>query len=155
GLLEATRQAMYRVQQDILRDVGPERLARAGEQGVLRLMLRYDPLFFALLELPELLALVDAALSPTAILHLPNGFLLPHTPQALGRPEVFQYRFHTDFPRVLNGYLASLNVMFAIDAFTAENGGTLLVPGTHQKPTPPELSYMQAHAIPVECPPGS
>src|SRR5262249_10182424 len=52
-------------------------------------------------------------------------------------------------------YLASLNVMFAIDAFTAENGGTLLVPGTHQKMSPPEVAYMQAHAIPVECPPGS
>jgi len=155
ALLEEIRGAMYRAQQEILRDVGAERLARAGEQGVLRLMLRYDPVFFTLLEVPEVLAVVDAALADTAILHLQNGFILPHTPGTTGKPEVFQYRFHTDFPRVLNGYMASLNVMFAIDAFTADNGGTLVVPGTHQRMAPPAPSYLQASAIPVECPAGS
>jgi len=56
-----------------------------------------------------------------------------------------------DFPRVLNGYLASINVMFAIDAFSAENGGTLVVPGTHQRNTRPDEEYLLAASIPVEC----
>src|SRR5512145_843103 len=68
-LLHRTREAMYRVQGDIRREVGDERLARAGELGVLRLMLRFDDLFFSFLQIPEVLAVVDRTVSPTAILH--------------------------------------------------------------------------------------
>jgi ectoine hydroxylase-related dioxygenase (phytanoyl-CoA dioxygenase family) len=56
---------------------------------------------------------------------------------------------------VLNGYVASINLMFAIDAFTPANGGTLAVPGTHQMLPPPASEYLQAHAIPIECAAGS
>jgi ectoine hydroxylase-related dioxygenase (phytanoyl-CoA dioxygenase family) len=64
-------------------------------------------------------------------------------------------QFHMDFRRVLNGYLMSINTLLAIDEFTAENGGTLIVPGTHQLAQPPSHDYMQLHSIPVECPEGS
>jgi len=30
-------------------------------------------------------------------------------------PKVFQTNYHQDFPRVLNGYVASVNVFFAIE----------------------------------------
>lgn len=154
AFVETTRERLYRVQAAVHREVGPERLNRAGEMGVLRLMLKHEPHFFQFLEVPELLAVIDKTISETAILHLQNGFVLPSHPKG-HTPSVFQNRFHMDFPRVLNGYLASLNVMFAIDAFTADNGGTLVVPGTHQKLTPPDTDYLHAHAIPVECPAGS
>ena len=152
--LETTRAAMYRVHEQILREVGKDRLVRAGELGVLRLMLKYDPHFFAFLEIPELLAVVDNAVSETAILHLQNGFILP----SFGKgetPPVFQNRFHQDFPRVLNGYTASVNVMFAIDEFSEQNGATLAVPGTHQRLPPPDPEYLQANSLPVQCPAGS
>jgi ectoine hydroxylase-related dioxygenase (phytanoyl-CoA dioxygenase family) len=153
-LLRATREAMYRAQSKLLHDVGEARLARAGEMGVLRLMLKYDPHFFAFLEFPELLAVVDATVSETAILHLQNGFILP----SLDRdetPKIFQNSFHQDFPRVLNGYMASVNIMFAVDEFSGENGATLAVPGTHQRLPPPDPGYLMASAVPVECPAGS
>jgi ectoine hydroxylase-related dioxygenase (phytanoyl-CoA dioxygenase family) len=151
---EETRERMYAARREIVRDVGEERLARAGEMGVLRLLFKYDPFFFRFLEVPELLAVVDATVSDTAILHLQNGFILPSHP-AGATPSVFQNRFHMDFPRVVNGYLMSVNVLFAIDPFTAANGGTLVVPGTHQKATPPDPAYLRAAAVPVECPAGS
>jgi ectoine hydroxylase-related dioxygenase (phytanoyl-CoA dioxygenase family) len=152
--IQATRAAMYRVQKEILRDVGGDRLLRAGEMGVLRLMLKYDPHFLAFLEIPELLAVVDAAVSETAIMHLQNGFILP----SLGKtesPAIFQNTFHQDFPRVLNGYVASVNIMFAIDRFSKENGATLAVPGSHQRVSPQEQEYLRANSIPIECPAGS
>ena len=65
------------MQPRIVEDVGQERLDRSGERGVLCLMMKYDPFFMRLLEVPEILALVDATVSPTAILHLQNGFILP------------------------------------------------------------------------------
>ena len=152
--LEQTRAAMYRAQEAIWRDVGEERLSRAGELGVLRLMLKCEPHFFRFLEIPELLTLVDGSVSPTAIMHLQNGFILPSLPRH-ETPTIFQNTFHQDFPRVLNGYLASINVMFAIDEFSTATGATMVVPGTHQLTTTPDQQYLKEHAIPVECPAGS
>jgi ectoine hydroxylase-related dioxygenase (phytanoyl-CoA dioxygenase family) len=154
SFIEATREAMYRAQESILLDVGEERLLRAGERGVLRLMMKYEPHFFSFLEIPELLAVVDNTVSETAIMHLQNGFILPSYPQDQ-TPTIFQNSFHQDFPRVLNGYITSVNVMFAIDEFSAKNGATLAVPGTHQRTTTPDQAYLNENAVPIECAAGS
>ncbi len=151
--LQRTRTAMYEVQRALVADVGQDRLDRAGEVGVMRLMGRYDPYFLELLDVPEMLAIVDATVSETAILHLQNGFILP--PQGPAPESGFQHTFHRDFPRHLDGYLASINLMLTIDPFTASNGGTLVVPGTHQRPDRPEQVYLDAEASAVECPAGS
>ncbi len=140
------RAAMYRVQERILAEIGAARLARAGEVGVLRLMMRFEPVFLRLLEIPELLALVDRQLAPTAILHLQNGFILP--PDRGG--DVFQRRFHQDFPRVLNGYPMSVNALFALDDFDASNGGTWVVPRTQQRARPDERT-LESGKVCVEC----
>jgi len=152
--LAETRQRMYAVRDCILREVGEDRLQRAGELGVLRLMMRFDPFFFRFLEIPELLVIVDATVSPTAILHLQNGFILPSF-SGSDNPRVFQNTYHQDFPRSLNGYLASVNVMFAVDDFTRENGATWVVPRTHHTSSPPSADTIAASARPVECPAGS
>jgi ectoine hydroxylase-related dioxygenase (phytanoyl-CoA dioxygenase family) len=152
--LSETRERLYAVQSQICRDVGTDRLERAGELGVLRLMMKYDAHFLQFLEIPEMLAVIDATVSPTAILHLQNGFILPSFPRGTN-PTVFQNQFHMDFPRVLEGYVASINVMFAIDAFTAENGGTIVVPGTQQRSPAPSQDYLKQAGVPVECPEGS
>lgn len=152
--LRETRERMYRVQQLLLDTVGKDRLERAGELGVLRLMCKYDPFFLRYLEIPELLQVIDHTLSETATLHLQNGFILPSFPPGK-RPVVFQNRFHMDFPRVLNGCLMSINTLFAVDPFTRDNGGTLVVPGTHQRSAAPAQEYLQATAVPVECPAGA
>lgn len=154
SFLNSTRDAMYRTQDQIVRDVGKERLERAGERGVLRLMMKYDPHFFQFLEIPEVLEIVDNTVSNTAIMHLQNGFILPTSPKE-ETPTIFQNRFHQDFPRVLNGYVASINVMFAIDEFSSSNGATHVVPRTHQLTTPPDEKYLSENTVAVECPAGS
>jgi ectoine hydroxylase-related dioxygenase (phytanoyl-CoA dioxygenase family) len=145
---------MYGVQERILTEIGEDRLSMAGELGVLRLMMRYDPHFFTFLEIPEVLNVVDGVLSNTAILHLQNGFILPSFPP-VSTPTVFQNEFHQDFPRVLSGYIASVNIMFAIDPFTEDNGATLVAPGTHQRMEVPDRAYLARNAVPVECAAGA
>lgn len=154
SFLRDTRAALYAAQEAIVREVGRDRLARAGELGVLRLMLKFEPHFFRFLEIPEMLAIVDATVSPTAIMHLQNGFILPSFARGQA-PVVSQNSYHQDFPRVLGGYPASVNCLFAIDAFSVDNGATLVVPGTHQRPTRPEAEVLASSALPVECPAGS
>lgn len=152
--LEATRVTMYKVRERIRLEIEEERLRRAGELGVLRLMMKYDSHFFRFLEIPQVLEVINATVSGTAIMHLQNGFMLPSFSKD-ETPEVFQNRFHQDFPRVLNGYLASVSILFAIDGFSEANGGTLVVPGTHQRLPPPDREYLRTHAVPIECPAGS
>jgi ectoine hydroxylase-related dioxygenase (phytanoyl-CoA dioxygenase family) len=153
SFLRETREKMYRVQDRILSELGADVLRAAGERGVLRLMMRFDDFFVRYLELAPLLAVIDATVSKTAILHLQNGFVLPSV--ASPSPDVFQYQFHRDFPRWLNGYLASINLLFAIDGFTSTNGATVIVPGSHRSPELPSVAEMKEKAIPVECEAGS
>jgi ectoine hydroxylase-related dioxygenase (phytanoyl-CoA dioxygenase family) len=151
--VERTREAMYSTQEQIVAELGRERLEAAGEIGVLRVPARFHPVFLDLLATPELLAVVDRTLGDTAILHLQNGFVLP--PRGGTASKGFQHTFHRDFPRHLHGYVASLNAMLTLDDFTEVNGGTLVVPGTHQRPDAPAPEYLEAAAEAVECPAGS
>jgi ectoine hydroxylase-related dioxygenase (phytanoyl-CoA dioxygenase family) len=153
AFLARTRAALRRAYDGVVRDIGVDRLTRAGELGVIRNMFVYEDLFFAFLQTPELVQIVDRVVGETAILHLQNGFILPSLP-ADSTPQVFQNAFHRDFPRYLNGYVASINVMVAVDAFEPSNGATLVVPGSHQKPAGPEPAE-QKRAVPATCPAGS
>lgn len=152
-LVHDVRAALYRARDAVAAELGDDRLERAGEKGVVRLPMSFESTFFDLLGVPAILAVVDRLVSETAILHLQNGFVLPPAASAPG--EVAQERFHRDFPRHLGGYVASVNTLVAIDEFTARNGGTVVVPGTHQQPAPPPQEYLTRNAVPVTCPPGS
>ena len=153
ALLARLPEQLYEAQRHIEQEIGRERLDRAGERGVLRLLPRFGSVFTDLLALPAMVQVVDRLLGDTAILHLQNGFILP--PGARNERDVFQYRFHMDFPRHLNGYRASINVLLAIDAFDRDNGATLAVPGTQQRADMPPSAYLQARAQPLCCPAGS
>jgi ectoine hydroxylase-related dioxygenase (phytanoyl-CoA dioxygenase family) len=153
AFVERTRTSMYEVQRKVEQEVGKDRLASAGEIGILRLMMKYHDHFYSFLEIPEMLAVLDATVSATAILHVQNGFILPSF--AENTPSVFQNNFHMDFRRVLNGYMASVNALFAIDSFQQNNGATLVVPGSHQQSDAPSVEYMNRVAIPLLCQAGS
>lgn len=149
---EATER-MYQVQERILHEVGKERLEKALEIGVLRLMMKYDPYFIKFLEVPAFHEIVDMTISETAIMHLQNGFINPPVKSKI--ENIFQYQFHRDFPRVLNGYLLSINIMVAISDFTNDNGATLVIPASHQKSAPLSDWYLKKNTISLECPSGS
>ena len=153
SLCATTKEALYHVRDRILAEVCAERLERAGELGVLRLMLKYDPHFFRLLEVPELLAVIDATVSNTAILHLQNGLVLP--PLTGEAPKIFQLRYPHDFPRVLGGFLMFVNTFLAIDEFTRDNGGTTLAPATHHRQERPSDRLLAAKGVLAICPAGS
>jgi ectoine hydroxylase-related dioxygenase (phytanoyl-CoA dioxygenase family) len=85
------------------------------------------PIFAALVEHPLMLALCDAVLEPNYLLTASQAInILPgETPQP----------FHTDdsFYRIARPRDAvSLSFIFAVDAFTTENGATQVVAGSHR-----------------------
>ena len=152
-MLDRTRNAMYRVHERILAEVGAQRLAQAGELGALALMLRYDAHFYSLLELDDVLAIVDASLSSTAVLHVQNGLIAPPAGGPFGTPSPAMLR--RDFPHHLDGYVASLTTVLAIGDLTTENGAPLLVPGSHREEQAPGLERMLDAAVPAVAPAGS
>jgi len=154
SLLNETAEKLYTVQARIQSHIGRDRLQKAGELGVLRLMMQFEPFFAKYLEVPEILAVIDSTVSNTAIMHLQNGFILPSMPES-ETPAVFQNQFHMDFRRLLNGYLASINIFIAVSDFHPSNGATLLVPGTHQKTEQPNMKYLESQKIQVQCPAGT
>jgi len=159
SMLERIRPAMYKARDRQIRDVGRERLEQAREVGQMRIMLDVDAVFPEILELPQILNVIDRTVSDTAILHLQSGFILPPV-ENLGyaesdAAEMFQFSFHQDFRRHLEGYLGCINMMLNIDEFSAANGATVFVPGTHQKRELPSDEYLRANALPAEAPAGS
>jgi len=166
--IEETEEAIYNAWHKYQNDIPEEK--RSHELGTVRLPMNYDPHFFKLFEVPELLDIVDNTVSETAILHVQNAFALPSLdPEET--PEVGQNTFHQDFKRVLNEYMCSINCFFAISEFTEENGATRVVPGTHQNgnqrpgkgvderfvndETTVSQEYLRENAVTIECPAGS
>jgi ectoine hydroxylase-related dioxygenase (phytanoyl-CoA dioxygenase family) len=152
AFIERVRPAMYRAEENIYAEIGRERVERAGDGGVVRLMMDSDPVFFEFLEIPEVLSIVDRTVAPTAILRLQNGLILRPADQA--RVNIFGSRFHQDFPFVLNGYRVSINLMFAIDEYRADNGATQVIPGSHQRMIDAD-NVDPDSVIPVVCPSGA
>ena len=104
---------------------------QAGEPGCLRgyNLVRRDALFREALQQPEIIALAEAFLGADCILH---SF---ECRSAL--PQDGRQSLHRDMPFVRDMML-SLNVVWMLDDFTAENGATRVVPGSHLRPEGPE-----------------
>ena len=154
-LVVESRAAMFRAQATIDEEIGADRTMQAGELPgmMLRLLFQTEPIFLEFLALPEVLAVIDATVGDAAILHQQNGVALG--PAGSEAPtETFQNRFHQDF-RTIPGMVASVCMFFALDAFSPQNGSTLLVPGSHQQLEAPDHALMERNKFAVNCPAGS
>lgn len=128
--LEGYRRAILSGLQDVKAEIGDFRLKRAGEIGVVRAPMKRYPTLLKLLSDAGLRRIAFQILGNGVICHLMNGLVVPpQDSQILG---VFQGKFHRDFPRFLNGYLASLNTFVCLDDFSAQNGATRFLLRSHQ-----------------------
>jgi len=122
-----------------------ERARRRGDSD-LRLPMKFDPFFFCFLEDRRVLDLLDAYLSPTAVLRFQHVGIIAED-QGANRPGLW----HMNFRRVLNGYHASLEIGFAIDDVDA--GMYLFALGSQQRTEAPDdaglLSLARTFPIPA------
>ena len=97
---------------------------------------------------PLLLAVVERLLGPGFVLSAPTGI-------SIGPGEAAQ-RLHRDdsvYPVARPHQELVINTMWALDDFTAENGATLVVPGSHRWPA--ERRATDTEAVPATMPAGS
>jgi len=67
----------------------------------------------------------------------------------------FSMRIHVDSPRIIPGYETNYGAMMLLDDFTAENGATWMLPGSHRTREAPTEAHFLAHAKRVIAPAGS
>jgi ectoine hydroxylase-related dioxygenase (phytanoyl-CoA dioxygenase family) len=108
-----------------------------------------DAGFAILLEDPRLQQLLAPLLGASWIMYAFTSSSLPPHGSNYGR------RIHVDSPRFVPGYTFNVGVMWALDDFTAVNGGTELLPGSHLAEAVPEPGYFADRCTQVTCARGS
>lgn len=132
-------------------EFGREALIAIQELDMCRAPLLYDFSFINLAAHPRILAIVQKMLGDWFILNLQNAII--------NRPgtEHHQSSWHRDLPYqnfVISRPLA-INALFAIDEFSAETGGTQVVPFSHKSEVLPSDSYIENNRIVANAPAGS
>ncbi|GAB4143227.1 MAG: phytanoyl-CoA dioxygenase family protein [Sphingomonadales bacterium] len=112
-------------------------------------LLARDIVFGRLLEDPRLDPLLEPMIGRNWIMYAFTTSSLPPGASNYGR------RIHVDCPRFVPGYATNMGVIWALDDFTRENGGTQLLPGSHHLPDTPDEALFERHCQQVTCPAGS
>jgi len=99
-------------------------------------VLSWDERFVALIDDPQVLGAVEAALGPAVILGSINARIV--------RPGDPDQPFHSDIPPQLRkaGAPVMVQAVWMLDGFTPDNGATRIVPGSHRAPEvepPPDV----------------
>lgn len=99
-----------------------------GEAEVVRVLPRWNEVFFKLLFTDRLHHLLRRVLGDYYIVNQVNGLV---NPANLG--SYSQARFHRDLPfrHLTLSRPIAINALFALDDFTIENGATWVIPGSH------------------------
>lgn len=136
------RTAVLNAFEKIKIEISDDRLRRANEVGVVRAPLKFEPGLTELLSNSKLRKFALDLIGPGTICHLMNGLVLPPKDDRI--TGVFQGKFHQDFPRFLNRYIASINTFVCLDDFTMQNGATRFVKGSHQRSEQPSAKLIRA-----------
>jgi ectoine hydroxylase-related dioxygenase (phytanoyl-CoA dioxygenase family) len=103
--------------------------------------------FLPILENKVMHAYLDALLGNTCITYAYGSSILP--------PHDTNYanRIHTDCPpeRIIPNYITNVVVLFALDDFTSENGGTWFLPRSQWDSTCPSTEDFYAKAVQINC----
>jgi ectoine hydroxylase-related dioxygenase (phytanoyl-CoA dioxygenase family) len=131
---------------------GGEGMAAIGDASTARALLEADSVFLELLSLPDLESLVETLLGPAAVVMQQNGIVMP--PQG---GDHMQQSWHRDLP--YQSWVATkplaLGALLVLDAFTADNGATMFLPGSHRHSTFPSNPFVERWQMPILAPAGS
>ncbi|MFC1546051.1 phytanoyl-CoA dioxygenase family protein [Pseudomonadota bacterium] len=151
GELETIRSKVDSIYAGQEESFGKERLERIKELDVCRCLPAYDDYFLELATSKKVLSLVERILGGYYILNLQNAII--------SRPNLrhHQSSWHRDLPYqnfTISEPLA-LNALFAIDDFSEETGGTIILPFSHQQSVLPSDEYIDKYKMTANIKAGS
>ncbi|MEO7799359.1 MAG: phytanoyl-CoA dioxygenase family protein [Opitutaceae bacterium] len=132
-------------------EFGANALTAIKELHLARLPLAYDDWFLTLVTKPPVLDLIRKCLGQFVVLHLQNGIL--NMPNQVHH----QSAWHRDLPyqEWTSSKPLALSALFCLDPFTAETGGTHVLPYSHKFESLPSLDHVEKHATVASARAGS
>jgi ectoine hydroxylase-related dioxygenase (phytanoyl-CoA dioxygenase family) len=126
--------------------------ATLGEADTARALAEADAVFLAPLRDPVMTAVAEHFLGPAFILMQQNGIVLQPATAAH-----HQAAYHRDLPynHVVTSRPLALSALLCLDAFTAENGGTWLLPGSHLHERFPSDRFVRRWETQIVAPAGA
>jgi ectoine hydroxylase-related dioxygenase (phytanoyl-CoA dioxygenase family) len=121
---------------------GEDRLRRINEANLVRCVLAQDPFFIETATHPRILSLMAVLLGEYFILQQQNGVINPPS----GRHH--QAAWHRDLPyqHFVSSRPLAVSVLWCLDEFNEETGGTWVLPASHKTEQSPSEEYVTAHA---------
>lgn len=150
--LVATRTGLDEVYQQQVDEVGLELLTDIGELDTARCPLAYHERFLTLAQNQTIVEMAHAAIGGAyVILNQQNG--------VLNRPDQphHQAAWHRDLPyqHFVSSRPLAVSALYCLDDFTAETGGTQVLPHTHRFEPMPSADYCDSFAVQIEAAAGS
>src|SRR5579884_848165 len=154
-LVREARERLIALLEEDERRLGRAFLEDRREWGRTRLLPNRGRAFIDLLELPRVHGVIEHLLGDYRVLYYNGTSLLPHQGEGRGG----QLSWHTDLD-LCTGEPLWINVFYLLEDFSEENGGTLVIPGSQQRPMPRPLPddlriAMEATATRFVAPVGS
>jgi ectoine hydroxylase-related dioxygenase (phytanoyl-CoA dioxygenase family) len=150
--LDALREGCAALRAANSRRYGAELLRDIGEADLVRCPLADHPGFLSLAMNPAILSLCEQLLGPGFILNQQNLIVNP-----AGSETYSQAAYHRDLPyqHFVSSRPLAINALFCLDAFTQENGATLVIPASHKQEAFPSDPVIAAQARQIAAPAGS
>lgn len=129
---------------------GVEHLRRIDDANVIRCPLAEDDWFLDLAASPALVGLAGELLGGYVTVQQQNGVVNP--PGA----DNYQAGWHRDLPyqHFVSSRPLAISALVCLDPFTAETGGTHVLPGSHRAEAFPSDEYVLAHELGLTAEPG-
>lgn len=135
---------------------GADGLRALDEHNTIRAPFLYDPSFLELAQNPKVLRIVETLIggahsTGTYVLNQQNGIINP------AGEDYNQAAYHRDLPyqHFTSSRPLAINALYCMDAFTMQNGATLVVPGTHKSEPFPSDDTVRTLAQQIEAPAGN
>lgn len=142
--LEIIRSKLDEIYAVQAREIGGEaRLSEINDNNVVRLLLAYDDYFLKVATNPAVLAIVERLLGDYYILMQQNGIInLPDL-------ENYQVSWHRDlsYQHFVSTRPLAISALFCIDDFSAESGGTHVLPASHKIETFPSQEFLEKNQV--------
>jgi ectoine hydroxylase-related dioxygenase (phytanoyl-CoA dioxygenase family) len=132
-------------------ETGKEKLKAIHELNLVRCPLAYDDYFLKIAMEDIVLNIIRKCLGNYFVLHLQNGIL------NMPNEEHHQSSWHRDLPYqdfIISKPIA-ISALCCIDDFSAETGGTFVVPFSHRLEQMPSEGYISKHAVQIQAKAGS
>ena len=103
---------------------------------------------------PQLAALMEQSEMHLYLGHFLTNTCIVYAYQSSSMPAMgsnYSNRIHVDCPRFIPGYLTNMGVIFPLDDFSAENGATRFLPGSHLRPEQPSVGEFDRNSEQIRC----